>query len=250
MQTHLVVDRERWVFDHEHGVARRRDPAAERAAGWGLETPTTATRLVFAVQPGRSFGRYRHRAWPLWIADTAYALAAAEFVLDGRADAVTHGPSAALRALLGVPAGADAQRWTDRGLAPEIPLVAVEIPERPTLRPDAVHALARRRSPSPQQFLSGEVRRRPASRVERIARASGQGWVRGAASIRSWSAPVTAPPAEMAAALWRGHLAAARLTYAAALQGLRSRAVSGFPAAADRWTFHALAFLDVPGDRP
>ena len=251
VQTHVVAGGARWAFDHEHGVSRRRDPSAERAAGWpeGAASPDTAT-IVFTVQPGRSFGRYRHRAWPLWIADAAYALAAAELVLGRPPTSVRLGPSARMRALLAVPPAARAHSWTDLGLAPEIPLVAFGVSARPDLAPAAVHALGRRRSPSPDVFLARAERRLPLNGVERIARASGQAWVRGAASVRSWSVPVASSPAALAHALWAGHLAAARLAYAAALRGAGTRAVSGLPAQGDRWTFHALAFLDPTGDRP
>ncbi|WZH36877.1 MAG: hypothetical protein PIR02_19340 [Microbacterium enclense] len=252
VQTHLVVDGSRWVYDHEHGVARRREPEIERLAGWRGPDATadgTAT-LVFTVQPGRSFGRYRHRAWPLWIADAAYALAAVEFLLGRLSPSVRFGPSASLRALLAVPRAAQTRSWTGLGLAPEIPLVAVDVPPRPELVRDAVETLAQRRSPHLDLFLAHAAARRPTSLVESVARASGQAWVRGAAAVRSWSVPVASSPAALARALWTGHLAAARLAYAGALRGAASRPVSGLAAHGDRWIFHALAFLDSPGECP
>lgn len=251
VQTHLVAGGARWAYDHEQGIARRRDHAVEHAAGWPAgDEPSDAATLVFTVQPGRSFGRYRHRAWPLWIADAAYALAAVEFLLDVPPAAVRFGPSAQLRALLGVPAASCTAAWTELGLAPELPLVAVDLPVRPEPDRTAVAALARRRSPSHEVFLARAASRRPPRRIERIARRSGQSWVRGAASVRSWSAPAASTPTQLCLALWRGHLAAARLSYAAAMRGVGTRAVSGLPAQGGRWTFHALAFLDSPGDRP
>ncbi|MDQ1124941.1 hypothetical protein [Microbacterium trichothecenolyticum] len=252
VQTHLVVDGARWVYDHDHGVARRRDPAIERAAGWpgGDVTASDTATLVFTVQPGRSFGRYRHRAWPLWIADAAYALAALEFVLGRLPASVRYGPSASLRTVLAVPRAAQTPSWTGLGLAPEIPLVAVDVPSRPELIGDAVQTLAQRRSPSLDLFLARAASRRPTPCLEDVARASGQAWVRGAAAVRSWSVRIPSSPAQLARAVWTGHLAAARLAYAGALRGADSRPVSGLAAQGDRWIFHALAFLDPPGDCP
>lgn len=252
VQTHLIVGGSRWIYDHEHGVARRRDPETERLAGWsgGDAAATDTTTLVFTVQPGRSFGRYRHRAWPLWIADAAYALAAVEFVLGRLPLFVRFGPSASLRALLAVPHATQTRLWTGIGLAPEIPLVAVDLPSRPELVRDAVETLAQRRSPHLDLFHARAASRRPTPLVESVARASGQAWVRGAAAVRSWSVPIPSVPAPLARALWTGHLAAARLAYTGALRGAASRPVSGFAAHGDRWIFHALAFLDSPGDCP
>jgi hypothetical protein len=252
VQTHLVVGGSRWVYDHEHSVARRRDPHLERLAGWpvGDAAASGAATLVFTVQPGRSFGRYRHRAWPLWIADAAYALAAVEFVLGRLPSVVRFGPSASLRALIAVPPGTQTRSWTSLGLAPEIPLVAVDVPSRPELVREAVETLAHRRSPHLDLFRARAASRRPTPLVESVARASGQAWVRGAAAVRSWSVPVPFAPAPLARALWTGHLAAARLAYGGALRGAASRPVSGLAADGDRWIFHALAFLDSPGDCP
>lgn len=252
VQTHLVVGGSRWVYDHECGVARRRDPEIERRAGWsgGAAAAADTATLVFTVQPGRSFGRYRHRAWPLWIGDAAYALAAVEFVLGWRPTVVRYGPSASLRALLAVPRAAQASAWTGLGLAPEFPLVAVDVPLCPEMLDGAVDALARRRSPHPDRFLARAASHGPTPIVEAVARASGQAWVRGAAAVRSWAVPVPSSPAVLVRAMWAGHLAAARLSYAAALRGEATRSVSGLAADGDRWVFHALALLDSPGDRP
>lgn len=275
VQTHLVDARGgRGVFDLETGTFLRRDLRADRAAGWPAPRETSGSaRLVFTVLPGRSFGRYRHRAWPLWIADAAYAVAAVRFLLGPRGGPVEVGPSAALRSLLGVPAAADAAGWLRRGLAPEIPLASVEIAE--DLIPDAAtrRALRERRSPPTQEFAAraaaprardqANVRDqadprgirlmrqdclRSAGAVEQVARASGQAWVRGATAVHSWSLPADAPAAVVRAALWNAHLAAARLCYEAALAGDRgARPISGFAATGGRWILHAVAFLDSPG---
>ncbi|MFK0242932.1 hypothetical protein ACIQTX_18915 [Microbacterium sp. NPDC090281] len=249
VQTHLIdASGLRWAVDHERGVFHRRDPAADRADGWpSIAADDGIARAVFTVLPGRSFGRYRHRAWPLWIADAAYAVAALRFLLGERAGATEVGPSTRLRSLLGVPRAGDVDAWMRRGLVPEIPLAAVEIPRAPVPDPTALHALGARRSPDMAEFTA-RIGVAPAPEVGHIARASGQAWVRGATEARSWSVPITAPSTVVGAALWSAHLAAARLCYEAALTGDRgTRPVSGFSSTGDRWILHALAFLDSPG---
>ncbi|GAB3474506.1 nitroreductase family protein [Nocardiopsis coralliicola] len=253
VQTHLVVDSGtgtleagHYVHDRERGTLRRRGAARERAAGWAAAAPSGPPRfrVVFTVQPGRSFGRYRHRAWPLWIADTAYALAAAEF-LCGPA-AVRLGPGPSLRALLGVPPAAEPERWSARGLAPEIPLAAAEFAGGWRVRPERRAALAARRSPGPEEFASAA--RTSRARFLQAAEACGQHWVAGARALPAWSVAADAPVPRMAAVLWRAHRSAAALCYAGALSGRwRSRPVSGFTARGGRWTVHALAVL--PGAR-
>lgn len=249
VQTHLIdATGVRWTVDQEEGVFRRRDLAADRADGWPAPAADGGVaRVVFTVLPGRSFGRYRHRAWPLWIADAAYAVAAVLFLLGVQAGPVEVGPSTRLRSLLGVPRATDADAWIRRGLAPEIPLAAIEIPHDPVPDAAARRALGRRRSPATAEFAA-RISGAAAPEVEHIARASGQAWVRGATEARSWSVPITAPSTVVGAALWSAHLAAARLCYEAALTGDRgTRPVSGFSSTGDRWILHALAFLDSPG---
>lgn len=248
VQTHLIDPTGvRWTVDQE-GVFHRRVLASDRADGWPSPASDDGTaRLVFTVLPGRSFGRYRHRAWPLWIADAAYAVAAVRFLLGERAGPVQVGPSKRLREMLGVPRAADADAWVRRGLAPEIPLAAVGIPHVPTPHAAAVQALGTRRSPAISEFAD-RIGGSPTTEVERVARASGQGWVRGATEVRSWSVPSRAPSTIVGATLWRAHLAAARLCYEAALTGdRRTRPVSGFSSTADRWILHAIAVLDSRG---
>lgn len=249
VQTHVIDGTgARRVFDHERGVILRRDAEAEGASGWpASERGTAGTRLVFTVQPGRSFGRYRHRAWPLWIADAAYALAAVQFLLGAQTGQVELGPSDRLRGMLGVPRAADAEAWLALGLAPEIPLAAVEIADDPASLPARRAALAGRRSPSIEEF-SARIGPAPRPDAERIARAAGQAWVRGASAISSWAVPVDAAPDAVAAALWESHLSAARLCYEVSLSGdAGARPVSGFPSTGDRWILHAVALLDTPG---
>lgn len=252
VRTHLVAGGIRWAFDHESGALYRRDAGAERAAGWpGPDPRPTAPgpRIVFSVQPGRSFGRYRHRAWPLWIADTAYAVAATESILGSRLTGAGFGPSAELRRILGVPAASRTDLWLARGLVPEIPLAVGDLPAPTEAVPAVPGALAHRRSPEHGAFLAalasrGEALRGPA----RIAAASGQAWVAGASSVRSWTVPTTLAPAALASRLWSIHLAAARLCFAAVRRGDAAvRPISGFAAHRGRWIVHALAFLDTPG---
>lgn len=253
VQTHIVsADGTRRIFDTESVTLWRRDAARDLAAGWPVGTDTNANdHLVFTVLPGRTFGRYRHRAWPLWIADVAYAVAAVRFLLTGRAGAEHFGPSTRLRALLGVPPAADTEAWMRRGLVPEIPLAAVELSGEPEVHPERVRALRARRSPSLIEFLERAELAPPPAAVETVARASGQTWVRGASSVRSWSIPRTASTSEIGTALWSAHLSAAGQCYTAALSGtLRTRPVSGFTPVRDRWILHALATIPTSGGHP
>ncbi|WP_026120471.1 nitroreductase family protein [Nocardiopsis potens] len=259
VRTHLVagpggaLEQGRYVYDHEQGALLRRDGAAERAAGWDTGAagpPEAGTYLVLTVQPGRSFGRYRHRAWPLWIADTAYALTAAEFLAGADPARTRLGPGAPLRRLLGVPRAAEHGRWLRHGLAPEIPLAAVELPAAWAPDPERRAALAARRSPPIGEFTAAARTRPPAPGAAHAAAASGQAWVLGARRLEAWTVAADAPPAAVAAELWRAHRAAAALCYAGALsRRWRCRPVSGFTAARGRWTLHALAMLPGAAER-
>lgn len=254
VQTHLVVGTAgldglgtgRYVLDHDSGTLLRRPEATERAAGFtdAGEAPRCAgTHLVLTVQPGRSFGRYRHRAWPLWIADVAYAVAAAEFLLPGPAPAVQLGPDARLRRLLGVPPAAGAPPWLARGLVPEIPLAALELPAARTVDTGRGRALARRRSPELAEFAQTPAAARD-PRAAGVARLSGQAWIGGAERVLTWSLALDAPAPRILRSLWRAHRRAAALCYDAVLTGRwRCRPVSGIPAGDGRWTVHALAML-------
>ncbi|PXY18521.1 hypothetical protein [Prauserella flavalba] len=250
VHSHLVVgsagldglDPGRYLFDHESGNLLRR-------VGWDNERsrPATAqTTLVLTVQPGRSFGRYRHRAWPLWIADVAYAQTAVEFLVTERLRTST-GPGPRLRALLGVPRAACAQPWLNRGLVPEIPLAAVELPPSWTVDVGRSHALATRRSPALSEFEQA-TGRRPDPRAVEVARLSGQAWVLGADRVETWSVPAQAPARDIAEAVWQAHRRAASLCYEGVLSGRwRSRPVSGIAAGHGRWITHALAMLPSNG---
>ncbi|MDA2806061.1 nitroreductase family protein [Nocardiopsis suaedae] len=261
VQTHVVVGASaarggggrslepgRYVYDHDRDTLLRRDGAAG---------PGAATHVVLTVQPGRSYGRYRHRAWPLWIADTAYALAAVEFLIRAgrpRPLTVRLGPGAPLRRLLGVPRAGEHAWWTRSGLAPEIPLASVELPETWAVDAGRRDALAARRSPALSEFAAAARARPPHAAgatggplgARSVAEASGQAWVLGAHRLEAWSVPVDAdaPAAAVADVLWRAHREAAHLCYSGVLTGdRRSRPVSGFRAANGRWIVHALAML-------
>lgn len=236
----------RFAYDPDSAHWWQRCPAYERAAGWPSGTNASGTRLVLVVQPGRSFGRYRHRAWPLWIADTAYALQAARFVLAG-SHRIRLGPAADLRSMLGFPTGHDADAWLRLGLAPLLPLAMLEITDEPSVL-DAHRSLLRdRRSPGQAEYLARAVGRPSGFDAERVALASGQQWVRGATAVRVWSVPADPPAGLMLRELWRAHLEAAELLFSTLRSGtVGVRPVSGFSPEADSWILHAIALLTLP----
>lgn len=256
VHTHLAVGRHgfddlepgRYVFDHERSRLLQRHRDFEQIGRGPEAVPSgDGLTLILTVQPGRGFGRYRHRAWPLWIADTAYAQQAVEFLLNTHLRATT-GPSSHLRRMLGVPAATCPDLWLAHGLVPEIPLVALTTPRAWEVNHVRRHALATRRSPDIAAFVP-KAQRSPAA--QQLAAVSGQSWVQHADRVDAWSIPVRSSCEQIAAALWRAHRAAATRCYAAALTGRwQIRPVSGIPAAAGEWTMHALAMLDTaPPDR-
>lgn len=191
--------------------------------------------LVVSVQPGRSFGRYRHRAWPLWVADAAYAVEAVRFVVPGAEAGSTD--LAGLRADLAVARAADADWWLARGLVPELALARVDLPAGWSVDPLRRATLGARRSPAPARFAAGAG----CAEAAEPARQSGQDWVRGATVVRCWERPALADYA----GLWRAHREAARECYAAAAAGLGVRPVSGFVrGSAAPPLLHALAMLE------
>jgi hypothetical protein len=258
VHTHLVVgsrgrdglDAGRYFYDHEAQTLLRRTEADEQAADWHLgggRPQAGGSFLVLTVQPGRSFGRYRHRAWPLWIADAAYAMAAVEFLITEHLK-TTVGPGAPLRDLLGVPRAASSQEWVARGLVPEIPLAAIELPSSWTLDSERGRALAARRSPGLEEFERAAAASCPDRsrdrRAAEVARLSGQGWVLGARRIETWSVPTDASTGQISTALWQAHRSSAAQWYEATLsRRWRCRPVSGIRAEHGRWTVHALAML-------
>lgn len=255
VQSHLVVGRNgfegvepgRYVYGPSHSSLLQRDDALHRRApDWpDSPLPETASFLVFTVQPGRSFGRYRHRAWPLWIADTAYAQMAVNFVLAESPTSST-GPGPQLRELLGVPRAAETHTWLARGLVPEIPLVALELPDAWQVHQQRADALAGRRSPPTEEFLLRE-NHNPQARL--IAELAEQPWIQGADRVETWSVPTTTTAKGIVDALWRAHREAAQLSYNAELsQHWRCRPVSGIPAKNGQWMMHAVAMISQQHD--
>lgn len=244
VQLHLVgPDGGRLAYDPDAARWWRRSPARERAAGWPSGVRPRGSRLVLAVQPGRSFGRYRHRAWPLWIADTAYALQAARFVLAG-SRRVRLGPDADLRALLAFPAAYDDDAWLRLGLAPLLPLAMMEIADDPAVLEAHRDLLRERRSPEHSEYLARAEGNPPSPGVERVALASGQSWVRGASAVRVWSVPADPPADLLLRELWGAHLEAAELLTSALRSGAYGvRPVSGFSPEPGTWILHASALL-------
>ncbi len=247
VQLHLVrSDGGRFAYDPDSARWWRRCPAQERAAGWPAGVRPRGSRLVLVVQPGRSFGRYRHRAWPLWIADTAYALQATRFVLGG-SRRIRLGPAPDLRSLLAFPAACDAEAWLRLGLAPLLPLATMEIADDPTVLDAQRNLLRERRSPDHSEYLARDDGRPPSPGAERVALASGQRWVRGASAVRVWSVPADPPAGLLLRELWRAHLEAAELLTSALRSGAYGvRPVSGFSPEPGTWILHASALLARP----
>lgn len=254
VHTHLVVGDQglddlgpgRYVYDHLTGqLLRRDDPALGSGSGDGWDVPLGRRRdftIVLTAQPARSLGRYRHRAWPLWVADAAYARHAVDFLLSDSLEA-TLGPGPHLRRLLGVPSATSSGAWLDRGLVPEVPLVSLTLPSRWAVDPVRDRALRARRSPALRDFTRLA---RPDEQAARLAVSSGQSWVQGADRVRSWSIPLGLGAHDLLVALWQAHGAAARLCYDATLSDRwRSRPVSGIAAEGGRWTVHGLAMLSL-----
>ncbi len=234
-----------YVYDHENSQLLLRHHAHTRPDFWFENIKAVqGSQLVFSVQPGRSFGRYRHRAWPLWIADVAYAQRAVEFLLARPLDTVA-GPSEELRRLIGVPPAAVSEVWLSHGLVPEIPLAAVSLPRGWRVDGDRSRALAARRSLHSADFVSRGDRVLLPAAVE-VAGLSGQAWVSRADRVETWSVPTSAPAHVMAEAVWQAHLAAASLTYSSTLSGRwGTRPVSGIAAVDGHWIIHAVAMRDL-----
>lgn len=255
VQSHLVIGRSgfeglepgRYVYCPSRSSLLHRDDTLERRIpGWpNSQLPEEFSFLVLTVQPGRSFGRYRHRAWPLWVADTAYAQMAVEFLLTKSPASIT-GPGPQLRELLGVPRAAETQAWLAHGLVSEIPLVAIELPEVWQVHQQRADALADRRSPPTEEFL---LRGNHNPRAREVAELAEQPWIQGADRVETWSIPTTTAARGIVDALWRAHREAAQLSYSAELsQHWRCRPVSGIPAKNGQWMMHALAMISQHQD--
>lgn len=229
----------RWVRD-ETGLLLRRS---------GPPPSGHSVSIVLTVQPGRTFGRYRHRAWPLWVADAAYALEAVRALVPAAQLPRAWADLADVRRRLGVPPAGEAAWWLDRGLVPELCLARIELPAGWVVDGAVARALGTRRSPALSAYAVGTP---TASVAAEAALQSGQAWVRGATRVLAWpfpTEPLTSPAAYRF--LWQAHRQAARLCYRLVRDGIGSRPVSGFtapPGAGASPLLHALALLD-PQDR-
>lgn len=247
VQTHLHVGAAgldglpagNYAFDREAGILWARPAPPTR--------PDSLNRISFTVQPGRTYGRYRHRTWPLWVADVAYAVAAVRFLLEDEVP-VELGPGDRVRTHIALPAGGDTDAWLSDGLVPEIPLASVELPAGWSVNPLRVKALSIRRSPSTTEF--GTQTGPLVEGAALVAQLSGQAWVRGADEVNQWWVDLPTPcalmPGSLISNLWRAHLEAAGIVYGHCLAGSRRcRPVSGLRASGDRWLVHAVVTLDA-----
>lgn len=201
--------------------------------------------IVLTVQPGRTFGRYHHRAWPLWVADAAYALEALLLLVPDAHLPEDWSDLAAARRALGLPRAAQTAWWLERGLVPEIALARIRLPRDPHLDEVASAALGRRRSPGLDRFHERRSAIPATPPGAKAAQQSGQAWVLGADRVIGWTRPQRLD-ATGYARLWQVHRQAARHTYSLSARGHGVRAVSGFctrPADAQP-LIHAIAILE------
>ncbi|MFE6511643.1 hypothetical protein ACFVDI_28180 [Nocardioides sp. NPDC057767] len=230
------------------------NPATEqlvrRPEPWEPAGPGRDLEIVLTVQPGRTFGRYRHRSWPLWVADAAYALEALLLLLPGAHLPPDWSDLTAARCALGLPRAAEVTWWLERGLVPEIAMARITLPLAPRLDEVASAAICSRRSPALDRFHERRTRVPAQPEVIEVAGQSGQSWVLGADRVISWERPDRLD-ATGYARLWQMHREAARHTYALNARGHGVRAVSGFctPPAGSPPLVHALAILENGADR-
>lgn len=224
-------------------------PATEqlvrRPEPWAPTGPKHDLEIVLAVQPGRTFGRYRHRSWPLWVADAAYALEALLHLLPGAHLPADWSDLTAARGALGVPRAAQVAWWLERDLVPEIAMARIVLPLAPRLDEVASAAICSRRSPALDRFHERRARVSAPPDVTEVAEQSGQSWVLGAHRVISWERPERLD-ATGYARLWQVHREAARLTYSLDARGHGVRPVSGFcaPPAGTQPLVHAIAILE------
>ncbi|MFE3999693.1 hypothetical protein ACFX43_12965 [Nocardioides sp. YIM B13467] len=219
-------------------LVRRSEPRPGRSAPGHVE-------IVLTVQPGRTFGRYRHRAWPLWVADAAYALEALLLLVPDAYLPEDWSDLAAARRALGLPRAAQAAWWLERGLVPEIALARIRLPRDPHLDEVASAALCSRRSPGLDRFHERRDQIPGIPPGTQAARQSGQSWVLGADRVIGWPRPLRLD-ATGYARLWQIHRQAARHTYSLTARGHGVRAVSGFCTRPmeTRPLVHAIAILE------
>lgn len=260
VQSHLVVPR-----GHSGALAPGRyvlvDGMVHRRPGSAPDLPG-GVRLAFTVLPGRTFARYHHRAWPLWLADVAYAVEAARWLIGHEGLPITVGCSR-VRALLGTAPAQDQQWWFDRGLLPEVAVAAVELPQAIILDQDRAACLRRRRSPSHADFsettpselyVDGTAVTDPTTRARHLDEAvaqSGQEWVRGARRLSLWTVGTGQVDRRGLVHLWERHRSAAAEFHRRLGLGDRIRPVSGFvrtrPGGPVPW-LHGLAY--APEESP
>lgn len=111
----------RYVFDTVSGRPRRIGHA-EGPAGHAL--------VVLTLLPARTSSKYHHRAWPLWVADTVYALRTLATLADaagtGHTALIGRARAAQLRGVADLPED-DAWRARWPGSAPETVMCALEL---------------------------------------------------------------------------------------------------------------------------
>lgn len=209
------------------------------AASRGIEHPL----LLISVLPGRTFSRYRHRAWTLWIADAAYALAAAAWLISATGQWTL---GSRQRIVAGFPAASDLPGWAASKQIPELVLGGLELRPDWQIDPQRKASLASRRSPQIAEFVGRAGRQaKEATLLAAVIKSAAQDWLRGAERIVLWIAPEATTAKQLWQQLWSTHLDAATLCYHLHhRREWRVRPVSGFTAVAgeDR-ILHALALL-------
>ncbi|MDJ0350245.1 hypothetical protein [Cryobacterium sp. PH29-G1] len=151
VQTHVLTAADgasgRFVYDHQ----------ANQLIRVGDTNLAAGTLLVLTVLPQRTAGKYHHRAWTAWIADSAYALTALAAVAarSGLHTTRLRGTPAALAAMAGLPTVADwPQRWP--GSAPELAVTALYLGETDATVPaTTMTATIRSSVRAPQAIAAG-----------------------------------------------------------------------------------------------
>lgn len=229
VQWHLVVPpgRGRPLSDGRYVYNASAETLVRRSESRPGRSVPGHVEIVLTVQPGRTFGRYRHRAWPLWVADAAYALEALLLLVPDAYLPEDWSDLAAARRALDLPRAAQVTWWLERGLVPEIALARIRLPGDPHLDEVASAGICSRRSPGLDRFNERREKAPSTQHGARVAWQSGQSWVLGADRVIGWPRPPRLDAAGYAR-LWQIHRQAARHTYSLAAQGHGVRAVSGF----------------------
>ncbi|GGE78592.1 hypothetical protein GCM10011401_27330 [Nesterenkonia cremea] len=256
VQLHLRLGGWRLAYDQEHNVVH--DLSAVLTTGdqpIDLRPTAPRVRLTFTVLPGRSFSRYRHRAWTLWIADVVYAVEGARYALGG--GPLVGAPHDAGPTVLAGEAGLpDSATWPTsyRELAVQgLDVGRVGPPHVGALKLPALRRLPDRRS-IPLAVLAADTESSEKS-VDRApdqqqlldpVHCSGQRWPAEWTHMRLFTVPRTTDPMQLRRQLVSVHRQAAQITYTEAEAGRQVRPVSGFtdvPGRPDR-CLHALALQE------